>query len=88
MIRIRFTDKLYALQQKYNNEVYDLNYDGLFFTVDLFQVRRAAAKCLESVISTRHELLDEMYKTVSPALIARFKGIPVFFYVFLWFFVA
>ncbi|CAH0724756.1 unnamed protein product, partial [Brenthis ino] len=38
-----------------------------------WKVRRAAAKCLESVISTRHELLPEMYKTVSPALIARFK---------------
>lgn len=38
-------------------------------------MRRAAAKCLESVIATRHELLGEMYLTVSPALIARFKGI-------------
>ncbi|GBP29292.1 Cullin-associated NEDD8-dissociated protein 1 [Eumeta japonica] len=38
-----------------------------------WKVRRAAAKCLESVISTRHELLVEMYRTVSPALIARFK---------------
>ncbi|XP_073957359.1 cullin-associated and neddylation-dissociated 1 isoform X2 [Choristoneura fumiferana] len=38
-----------------------------------WKVRRAAAKCLESVISTRHELLAEMYHTVSPALIARFK---------------
>lgn len=38
-----------------------------------WKVRRAAAKCLESVIATRHELLAEMYVTVSPALIARFK---------------
>ncbi|XP_028035138.1 cullin-associated NEDD8-dissociated protein 1 [Bombyx mandarina] len=38
-----------------------------------WKVRRAAAKCLESVIATRHELLAEMYHTVSPALIARFK---------------
>lgn len=38
-----------------------------------WKVRRAAAKCLESVIATRHELLTEFYKTVSPALIARFK---------------
>ncbi|KAJ0182615.1 hypothetical protein K1T71_001984 [Dendrolimus kikuchii] len=38
-----------------------------------WKVRRAAAKCLESVIATRHELLAEMYITVSPALIARFK---------------
>lgn len=42
------------------------------------QVRRAAAKCLESVITTRHELLVDMYQTVSPALIARFKGKPSF----------
>ncbi|XP_026494754.2 cullin-associated NEDD8-dissociated protein 1 isoform X1 [Vanessa tameamea] len=38
-----------------------------------WKVRRAAAKCLESVIATRHELLAEMYQNVSPALIARFK---------------
>ncbi|XP_026279732.1 cullin-associated NEDD8-dissociated protein 1 isoform X2 [Frankliniella occidentalis] len=38
-----------------------------------WKVRRAAAKCLEAVIATRHELLAEFYKTVSPALIARFK---------------
>lgn len=39
-----------------------------------WKVRRAAAKCLESVITTRHEMLAEFYKTVSPALIDRFKG--------------
>lgn len=39
-----------------------------------WKVRRSAAKCLEAVISTRHELLPEFYKNVSPALIARFKG--------------
>ncbi|GLV39340.1 Cullin-associated and neddylation-dissociated 1 [Carabus blaptoides fortunei] len=38
-----------------------------------WKVRRSAAKCLEAVISTRHELLPEFYKNVSPALIARFK---------------
>lgn len=38
-----------------------------------WKVRRSAAKCLESVISTRHELLDDFYKTLSPALISRFK---------------
>lgn len=38
-----------------------------------WKVRRAAAKCLESVIATRHDLLAEMYSKVSPALIARFK---------------
>lgn len=40
-----------------------------------WKVRRSAAKCLEAVISTRHELLAEFYKSVSPALIARFKGL-------------
>lgn len=39
-----------------------------------WKVRRAAAKCLEAVISSRRELLPELYKGVSPALIARFKG--------------
>ena len=36
-------------------------------------MRRAAAKCLEAVIATRHELLEGFYATVSPALISRFK---------------
>lgn len=39
-----------------------------------WKVRRASAKCLEAVVSTRRELLSEFYKTISPALIARFKG--------------
>ncbi|KAL8584365.1 Cullin-associated NEDD8-dissociated protein 1 [Nucella lapillus] len=38
-----------------------------------WKVRRSAAKCIEAVISTRHEMLAEFYRTVSPALIARFK---------------
>ena len=38
-----------------------------------WKVRRAAAKCLEAVVSSRRELLSELYKVVSPALIARFK---------------
>lgn len=38
-----------------------------------WKVRRSAAKCLEAVISTRHELLEDFYRTLSPALIARFK---------------
>lgn len=38
-----------------------------------WKVRRAAAKCLESVIATRSELLDDFYKKLSPALISRFK---------------
>lgn len=39
-----------------------------------WKVRRAAAKCLEAVVSSRRELLPELYKVVSPALISRFKG--------------
>lgn len=38
-----------------------------------WKVRRAAAKCLESVISTRHDLLEDFYRNLSPALISRFK---------------
>ena len=40
--------------------------------IDL-QVRRSAAKCLEAVISTRHSMLVDFYKGVSPQLIQRFK---------------
>lgn len=43
-----------------------------------WKVRRAAAKCLETVISTRHELLSEFYRVLCPALIERFKGIDYF----------
>lgn len=38
-----------------------------------WKVRRAAAKCLDAIIGTRHEMLVEFYRNVSPALIARFK---------------
>lgn len=38
-----------------------------------WKVRRSAAKCLEAVISTRVESVEDFYKTLSPALIARFK---------------
>ena len=38
-----------------------------------WKVRRAAAKCLEAIIATRHELLHEFYSKVSPVLIGRFK---------------
>jgi len=38
-----------------------------------WKVRRAAAKCLEAVVSTRTEMLPQLYTTVSPQLIARFK---------------
>merc|ERR1719232_1448318 len=38
-----------------------------------WKVRRAAAKCLEAVIVTRHEMMEQFYTTISPALINRFK---------------
>ncbi|XP_064480368.1 cullin-associated NEDD8-dissociated protein 1-like [Ornithodoros turicata] len=38
-----------------------------------WKVRRASAKCLEAVVATRHEMLTEFYRAISPALIARFK---------------
>lgn len=38
-----------------------------------WKVRRSAAKCLEAVIATRPELLDEFYRSLAPALIVRFK---------------
>lgn len=39
-----------------------------------WKVRRSAAKCLESIICTRHELLSDFYRILSPALVSRFKG--------------
>ena len=39
-----------------------------------WKIRRAASKCLEAIISTRHELLSFFYTEVSPILIGRFKG--------------
>jgi hypothetical protein len=44
-----------------------------------WKVRRAAAKCLEAVITTRHELIDEFYKTVSLKLIARYLEPEIFY---------
>lgn len=38
-----------------------------------WKVRRSAAKCLEAVISTRTELIEEFYTKLSPKMIARFK---------------
>ena len=39
-----------------------------------WKIRRAAAKCLDAIISTRHEMLNIFYTEVSPILISRFKG--------------
>merc|ERR1719334_2659572 len=38
-----------------------------------WKVRRAAAKCIEAVIVSRHEMIEQFYRTISPALINRFK---------------
>uniref|UniRef100_A0A8C9U3J5 Cullin-associated and neddylation-dissociated 2 (putative) n=1 Tax=Scleropages formosus TaxID=113540 RepID=A0A8C9U3J5_SCLFO len=38
-----------------------------------WKVRRSSAKCLEAVISTRRDLLLELYGSVAPALVARFR---------------
>ncbi|XP_014246740.1 cullin-associated NEDD8-dissociated protein 1 isoform X2 [Cimex lectularius] len=38
-----------------------------------WKVRRSSAKCLEAIIATRPEYVPELYRVVSPALIARFK---------------
>ncbi|XP_019360212.1 PREDICTED: cullin-associated NEDD8-dissociated protein 1-like isoform X1 [Gavialis gangeticus] len=38
-----------------------------------WKVRRSAAKCLEAIVSTRHDLLQDFYKNLSPVLISRFK---------------
>jgi hypothetical protein len=39
-----------------------------------WKIRRAAAKCLDAIINTRHEMLNVFYSEVSPILISRFKG--------------
>lgn len=39
-----------------------------------WKVRRAAAKCIEAIISTRHDMVIEFYQRLSQPLIARFKG--------------
>ncbi|XP_053576746.1 cullin-associated NEDD8-dissociated protein 1 [Bombina bombina] len=38
-----------------------------------WKVRRSAAKCLESLVSSRMDLLPEFYRTVAPAIVLRFK---------------
>lgn len=38
-----------------------------------WKVRRASAKCLESIIATRHDMIEDFYRNLSPALISRFK---------------
>jgi cullin-associated NEDD8-dissociated protein 1 len=38
-----------------------------------WKVRRSAVKCLSVIITTRPEMLDEMYNRVAPVLIQRFR---------------
>ena len=39
-----------------------------------WKVRRASAKCLTVILGSRLEMLTDFYQTISPVLIARFKG--------------
>lgn len=38
-----------------------------------WKVRRAAAKCIDSVVVTRPDLLEQLYKKVVPTVVSRFK---------------
>jgi len=38
-----------------------------------WKVRRQSAKCIEALISTRHDMMIDLYKNVSPILIQRYK---------------
>lgn len=38
-----------------------------------WKIRRAAAKCLDAIVATRHELINVFYTDLSPILIGRFK---------------
>jgi cullin-associated NEDD8-dissociated protein 1 len=40
-----------------------------------WKVRRAAAKCIEAAIISRHEKIEQFYRTISPALITRYLGV-------------
>uniref|UniRef100_A0A669CBB5 Cullin-associated and neddylation-dissociated 1 n=1 Tax=Oreochromis niloticus TaxID=8128 RepID=A0A669CBB5_ORENI len=63
-----------AMDAEQNDEDYQGSDDEYSDDDDMsWKVRRAAAKCLDAVVSTRHEMLPEFYRTVSPALVCRFK---------------
>lgn len=38
-----------------------------------WKVRRSSVKCLEAIISSRRDLLVELYGSVGPVLVSRFK---------------
>ncbi|KAF6738415.1 Cullin-associated NEDD8-dissociated protein 1 [Oryzias melastigma] len=63
-----------AMDAEQNDEDYQGSDDEYSDDDDMsWKVRRAAAKCLDAVVSTRHEMLPEFYRSVSPALVSRFK---------------
>uniref|UniRef100_A0A8D3CCK0 TATA-binding protein interacting (TIP20) domain-containing protein n=1 Tax=Scophthalmus maximus TaxID=52904 RepID=A0A8D3CCK0_SCOMX len=63
-----------AMDAEQNDEDYQGSDDEYSDDDDMsWKVRRAAAKCLDAVVSTRHEMLPEFYRSVSPALVCRFK---------------
>lgn len=63
-------------QEEGENEEEDENDDDNEYSDDddvSWKIRRAAAKCLEAIINTRHEQLQFFYTQVAPLLINRFK---------------
>ena len=39
-----------------------------------WKVSRAAAKCIEAVIISGHEMIEQFYSKINPALITRYLG--------------
>ena len=58
-----------------DNEEEEADTDGSYSDDDdmSWKVRRASAKTLEALISTRHDMVVEFYRKVSPELISRYK---------------
>ncbi|CAK8675597.1 unnamed protein product [Clavelina lepadiformis] len=58
----------------YEDEVDDEDEEDYSDDDDMsWKVRRASAKCLEAIVSTRPELLVQLYQSVSLPMVARFK---------------
>ncbi|KAI8987133.1 armadillo-type protein [Pilobolus umbonatus] len=65
-------------EEEDNEEEEDDEYDDIVDYSDddddmSWKVRRSASKVLAAIIETRSDLLQQMYKTVAPVLISRFK---------------